>query len=112
RTATLEDQPNRELLDMRRRFIVCAILTAPIVVLGMFGGAPKPALSGVERPSAALIQLILTTPIVLWGAWPFFQRAVVSLNMFTLIGMGTATAYIFSVVSTFVGGRVYFESVA
>ena len=100
RTATLEDQPNPELLDMRRRFIVCAILTAPIVVLGMSGR------------SSALIQLILTTPVVLWGAWPFFVRAVVSLNMFTLIAMGTATAYVFSVVSTFIGGPVYFESAA
>src|SRR2546430_417791 len=104
RTATLDDQPNAELVDMRRRFIVCTILTAPVLILGMLSGAPP--------PSTALIQLILTTPVVLWGAWPFFVRAVASLNMFTLIAMGTATAYVFSVVSTIIGGPVYFESAA
>ena len=94
RVAGLDDQPNPELIDMRRRLVVCAILTAPILFLG------------THQP---LIQLGLATPVVFWGAWPFFVRGVRSLNMFTLIAMGIATAYIFSVVSTFVGGPIYFE---
>jgi Cu+-exporting ATPase len=97
RVARLDDQPNPELIDMRRRFIVCAILTVPILFLGMRG---------------PLIQLALTTPIVLWGAWPFFVRGVHSLNMFTLIAIGISTAFIFSVVSTFIGGPLYFEPAA
>ncbi|MDQ6800718.1 MAG: cadmium-translocating P-type ATPase [Acidobacteriota bacterium] len=100
RVASLDDRPNPELIDMRRRFIVCALLTAPIVLLGMFNaGAP-------------LIQLALATPVVFWGAWPFFVRGVRSLNMFTLIAIGISTAFIFSVVSTFIGGPLYFEPAA
>ncbi len=97
RVATLDDQPNPELIDMRRRFIVCAILTAPIMFLGMRG---------------PFVQLALATPVVLWGAWPFFVRGVRSLNMFTLIAIGVSTAFIFSVVSTFIGGPLYFEPAA
>src|SRR5438132_7994365 len=95
RVATLEDQPNPELIDMRRRLVVCAILTLPI----FFDPAP-------------LIQLALTTPIVLWGAWPFYFRGVRSLNMFTLIAMGVSAAYIFSDVSVFARGPLYFEPAA
>ncbi|PYQ47161.1 MAG: hypothetical protein DMF59_19630, partial [Acidobacteria bacterium] len=95
RVATLEDQPNPELIDMRRRLVVCAILTLPI----FFDPAP-------------LIQLALATPIVLWGAWPFYFRGVRSLNMFTLIAMGVSAAYIFSVVSVFIHGPLYFEPAA
>src|SRR2546430_3726979 len=95
RVASLDDKPNPELIDMRRRFIVCAILATPI----FFGPAP-------------LIQLVLTTPIVFWGAWPFYVRGVRSLNMFTLIAIGISTAFIFSVVSTLIGGPLYFEPAA
>src|SRR5438067_1464137 len=73
RVAALDDQPNPELIDMRRRFVACAILTAPIILFGM------------HQP---FIQLALATPVVFWGAWPFFVRGVRSLNMFTLIAMG------------------------
>jgi len=109
RTPTLEGIPNKELIAMRRRLVVSAILTAPILVLGMLGGAPP--------SSAAIIQLILATPVVLWGGWPFFVRGWISivtwhLNMFTLIAMGTATAYVYSVVTTILGGPVYFEAAA
>ncbi|HEY8181576.1 MAG TPA: copper-translocating P-type ATPase [Thermoanaerobaculia bacterium] len=97
RVASLDDQPNPELIDMRRRFVVCTILTVPILFLGM------------HQP---LIQMALTTPIVFWGAWPFFVRGVRSLNMFTLIAIGISTAFIFSVVSTFIGGPLYFEPAA
>jgi len=95
RVATLEDQPNPELADMRRRLVICAILTLPI----FFDPAP-------------LVQLALATPIVLWGAWPFYFRGIRSLNMFTLIAMGVSAAYIFSCVSVFIHGPLYFEPAA
>ena len=95
RVASLDDQPNPELIDMRRRLIVCAILTLPIFF------DPPP-----------LVQLALATPIVVWGAWPFYFRGIRSLNMFTLIAMGVAAAYIFSFVSVFLRGPLYFEPAA
>src|SRR5438270_10064411 len=109
RTATLDDLPNAELINMRRRFVVSAILTAPIVILGMLGGAPP--------PSAAFMQLALATPVVLWAGWPFFVRGWASiisrnLNMFTLIALGTASAYIYSIVATLRQRPVYFEAAA
>jgi P-type Cu+ transporter len=103
RVATLEERPNEELIDMNRRFVVSAILTAPILVGEMLG---------VLSPG---IQWLLATPVVLWGGWPFFVRAWASivnrsLNMFTLIGMGTASAYIYSVFALFARTPVYFEA--
>jgi len=105
RNPTLDDVPNPELIDMRRRFIVSAILTAPILIGGMLQILPP------------WIQLILATPVVLWGGWPFFVRGWISimtwhLNMFTLIAMGTSAAYVYSIVATFIGGPVYFEAAA
>jgi len=105
RTATLDDAPNAELVDMRRRLIVSAILTAPILIGGMF------------EILSPWIQLALATPVVLWGGWPFFVRgwaSIVSrnLNMFTLIALGTASAYVYSIVATFLLQPVYFEAAA
>src|SRR5437868_13805505 len=101
RTPALDGPPNAELINMRRRFVVSAMLTLPLLILGMLGGAPP--------PSAAFIQLALATPVVLWGAWPFFVRGWFSivtrnLNMFTLIAMGTGVAYVYILVATFRGG--------
>jgi Cu+-exporting ATPase len=109
RTAAAEDRPNEELIDMQRRFVVSAILTAPVVVLGM--------LTVAQATLPALLQLLLATPVVLWGGWPLFVRGWSSivtrnLNMFTLIAMGTGTAYIYSIIATFIGGPVYFEAAA
>jgi len=100
RVASLEDRPNAELIDMRRRFVVCAILTAPVLAGAMMEIIPS------------WLQLILATPVVLWGGWPFFVRGVSSLNMFTLIAIGVSAAYGFSVVTTIAGGPVYFEAAA
>jgi Cu+-exporting ATPase len=108
RTVTLEEQPNEELIDMRRRLIVSAVLTVPILVLGM---------SGLMLP---WVQFALATPVVLWGGWPFFVRGWFSvvtrhLNMFTLIALGTGAAYGFSIVATFaprVHLPLYFEPAA
>ncbi|HEX7788576.1 MAG TPA: heavy metal-binding domain-containing protein, partial [Methylomirabilota bacterium] len=91
-----------ELVDMSRRFWIGAVLTVPIVALAM-GEMIWPDLVGRLSVSARLwVQLALATPVVLWGGWPFFVRgwqSVVnrSLNMFTLIALGTGTAYAYSV---------------
>jgi P-type Cu+ transporter len=123
--------PNPELKDMTRRFWVGLALTVPVVILEM--GAHVPGLSLHEFvPSRLLtwIQFLLATPAVLWAGWPFFQRgwaSVVSrnLNMFTLIALGTGTAWLYSVVATLAPGifptgfrgmdgvvAVYFEAAA
>jgi Cu+-exporting ATPase len=108
RTVTLEEQPNEELIDMRRRLVVSAILSVPILILGM---------SGMMLP---WVQFALATPVVLWGGWPFFVRGWISmvtrhLNMFTLIALGTGAAYGFSVGATFAPRLhlpLYFEPAA
>ncbi|MBB3764243.1 heavy metal translocating P-type ATPase [Sphingomicrobium lutaoense] len=128
---SLDMGPDPELIDMRRRFWVSAILTLPLFVYAMGDMIPgQPFAELVEPAWAQWLQLILATPVVLWGAWPFFVRAVQSirtmnLNMFTLIGIGVAIAYAFSVVATLApqlfppgfqdhSGRVgvYFEAAA
>ena len=128
-TATVEANP--ELDDMTRRFRLAAVLTLPLLVLSM--GAMVPAL-GVDRwvspRSLAWLELVLATPVVLWAGRPFFERMWTSfrsgrLNMFTLIGIGTGLAWVYSVVAVLVpdvfpgsfrgsGGEVglYFESAA
>jgi len=100
-----EEEENREYLYMRSRFWVSAVLTLPLVLIAMRGFFGIDAL--LERLGPAALhwsELILATPVVLWGGWIFNVRAwrsVVSwnLNMFTLIGLGTAVAYIYSVVA-------------
>lgn len=99
--AEVEAEP--EYNSMRRRFWVSAALSLPVLVLSMFGDALGLRLSHSIRNA---IELVLATPVVLWGGWPFFERFWASLvnrspNMFTLIGMGTGVAYLDSVVATF-----------
>jgi Cu+-exporting ATPase len=101
RVATAEEPENEELRDMTRRLVIGAVLTAPVVVLSMSSAG-----AGLPR---AWIELALATPVVLWGGWPFFVRMVASirnrsLNMFTLIGLGTGAAYAYSVVATLAPG--------
>jgi Cu+-exporting ATPase len=86
-----------ELKDMTRRFVIGAVLTAPVFVLDMGGRLTEASL---------WVQLVLATPVVLWCGWPFFQRAFASIrnrspNMFTLIGLGVAASYSYSVIATF-----------
>jgi Cu+-exporting ATPase len=103
RTVTSAEPPNPELALMSRRFWVCAALTLPVLILGMADMLPGMPLMHVLSPSTVQwIEFILATPVVLWGAWPFFERgwrSIVtrSLNMFTLIAIGTGAAYLFSV---------------
>lgn len=106
RTVSLEEE-NTELADMRRRFWVSVVLTLPLFVFGMSDLIPNSPLQRLVSPSVLpWIELVLASPVVLWGGWPFFVRAwqsIVnrSLNMFTLIGLGVAVAYGFSLVATF-----------
>src|SRR5256886_11281144 len=109
RTVSLEEE-NPELRDMSRRFWVSVVLTLPVFVLGMSDLLPgQPVQQAISPRSLAWIELVLATPVALWGGWPFFQRgwaSVVnrSLNMFTLIALGTGVAFVFSVVATVAPG--------
>jgi Cu+-exporting ATPase len=111
RTVTAEDEENPELVDMRRRFWVSAALTLPVLIIAMSqylpGGSPLHRIASPALLSWA--EFALATPVVLWGGWPFFVRgwrSVVTwnLNMFTLIGLGVAVAYVFSVVARLLPG--------
>jgi Cu+-exporting ATPase len=101
RTLSLEDAPNPELVDMKRRLRVAIVLTVPLLVFEM-GETVAPSLARVVSPIVSLLaQLLLATPVVLWCGWPFFERGWTSvktrnLNMFTLIALGTGAAYLYS----------------
>ena len=99
-----EAGPNAELLDMTHRFWIGLLLTLPIFVLEMAGHLTRFHI----LPSQQLgnwLQFVLATPVVLWAGWPFFLRGWASLkarslNMFTLIAMGTGVAWTYSVLAT------------
>ncbi len=103
-----EAAPNHELADMSRRFWVGLVLTLPVFILEMGGHIPALGLHELVPPVWSVwIQFVLATPVVLWAGWPFFQRGAASvrsgqLNMFTLIALGTGTAYLYSLAATFV----------
>jgi Cu+-exporting ATPase len=120
-----------ELEDMTRRFVIGAVLATPIVVLEMGGHLHRLHLDHYVTMTASLwIQFALATPIVLWCAWPFFQRAWQSIlnrspNMFTLIALGVGASYLYSLAATFAPGlfpagirehdgliQVYYEAAA
>src|SRR6266542_3178425 len=101
-----EEPPNPELAHMTRRFwlgLAPAVAVLALAMGDMLLGDPVRHALGF-RPFA-LVQLALASPVVLWGGFPFFERAWLSirtwkLNMFTLIGLGTAAAYVFSAAAT------------
>ena len=99
-----------ELQDMTRRFVIGAILATPIFVLEMGGHLRTVSLDHYVSAAASLwAQFALGTPIVLWCAWPFFQRAWASVlnrspNMFTLIALGVGASYLYSLAATFAPG--------
>lgn len=109
---TAEMGPDPELISMQRRFWVGAALTAPIFLIAMAGLIPSKSLMTQLHSNMAVlnwVQLVLATPVVLWCAWPFFERAWHSVvhrspNMFTLIAIGVGAAYFFSVVATVAPG--------
>jgi Cu+-exporting ATPase len=106
RTVSSGEEPNEELLDMTRRFKIGLLLTIPLLLLAMSDLIPgQPVQHAVSMRLLSYLQLALATPVVLWGGWPFFQRGWASyvnrsLNMFTLIALGTGVAYWYSVVAT------------
>jgi len=110
RTVTAEEEVNPELIDMTRRFWVGVALTIPLLVLAMGELVPGNPLGRLVPPTALpWVELALATPVVLWGGWPFFVRGWLSivyrsLNMFTLIGLGVAVAYVYSLVATLLPG--------
>jgi Cu+-exporting ATPase len=127
RTITAEPEENPELRDMKRRFWVSTVLTVPVLISAMSGSLA----ARLAAPRFwTWFELMLASPVVLWGGWPFFVRAWQSLvnrslNMFTLIGMGVVVAYVYSVVATVFPGAfppafrnqmgtidVYFEAAA
>jgi Cu+-exporting ATPase len=107
-TASLDEEANPELVDMTRRFWTAVVLTIPVLVLGMSEFIPgQPLQQLASMRTLAWLQLLFASPVVLWAGWPFFVRAwqsVVnrSLNMFTLIGLGVAVGYTFSVIAVVV----------
>nr|WP_281271736.1 heavy metal translocating P-type ATPase [Hephaestia caeni] len=128
--ATADAGPSPELADMTRRFWIGLLLALPVFVLEM-GSHLIPALHHlVPANISTWVQFALATPVVLWAGWPFFERAWASLvhrslNMFTLVAMGTGVAWAYSVVATLAPGvfpdafrghgggvAVYFEAAA
>ena len=105
-TITAEEEANPELRLMATRFWISLALTVPLLVIAMSGMLGWQSLEHAFRPGLlAWLELVLATPVVLWGGWPFFQRGWASVvnrspNMFTLIAMGTGTAYLYSVFAT------------
>ncbi len=128
---TLDEGPNPELVDMSRRFWIGLALALPVLVLEMGSHIPGADLmKAVPQATSSWIQFALATPVTLWCGLPFFQRGWSSLrtgnlNMFTLIAMGTGTAYVYSVLAVLAPGifpeafraqdgavAVYFEAAA
>jgi Cu+-exporting ATPase len=109
-TASGTTGPNHELADMSRRFWIGLVLTLPVFILEMGSHIPGVRMDAIVSPTISTwVQFVLATPVVLWAGWPFFQRGWASLisrhlNMFTLIALGTGTAYLYSLAATFVPG--------
>ena len=103
-TVTADTGPSAELADMNRRFRIGLVLALPVAALEMGSHLTGPN-HLIPAQLGNWVQLALATPVVLWAGWPFFERGWASLrtrslNMFTLIAMGTGVAWIYSVVAT------------
>jgi len=131
RTIAVEKGESPELVDMRRRFCLSLILTIPEFIIAMGHMLPGHPLAALASPRTyGWVELLLTSPVVLWAGWPFFVRGWQSLvhrslNMFTLISLGVFVAYGYSIVATLFPGMfppsfrgvdgevaVYFEAAA
>ena len=129
-TVSVEEDTS-ELDDMSRRLTVSSFLATPVFILAMIADLiPSWLPDGLTMPMVQWIEFALATPVVLWGGWPFYVRAVQSvktwnLNMFTLIGLGVSVAWVFSVIALLFPGifpasmqheggtvSVYFEAAA
>ncbi len=125
-----DEGPNPELVDFTRRLWVSGVLSIPLLAISMGPMIGLPLRDWIGEPQATWIELVLATPVVLWAALPFFRRAWASVvnrspNMWTLIGLGVGTAYLYSVVAAILPGifphtfrghgdtvPVYFEAAA
>jgi Cu+-exporting ATPase len=133
RTVTIEDEGSPELRSMTRRFWVSVALSIPLLFVAMGGvlpGVHEWLRSLASERTFTLVELVLATPVVLWGGWPFFVRGYQSVvhrspNMFTLIGLGIGVAYTYSLIAALFPGifpaafrdasgevSVYFEAAA
>ncbi|CAJ0694428.1 Copper-exporting P-type ATPase [Ralstonia mannitolilytica] len=121
----LDEEENPELIDFQRRFWWTLPLTIAAFILAMFGHR----YGWMDASQQSWVELVLSTPVVLWAGYPFFQRCAQSFvhrspNMWTLIGLGTGAAYLYSVIATVAPGLfpqtftehgrigVYFEAAA
>jgi len=110
RTVSVAEEANPELVSMTRRFWVCLALTLPVFLLAMSDMIPgQPLQHAFSARLLNLAELALASPVVLWGGWPFFERGWASLlhrrlNMFTLIAIGTGTAYVYSLAAALIPG--------
>ena len=127
---TLDEGPNPEVVDFTRRLWIGAIFTIPLLYIAMGPHVGLPVPQALTGTNGQWIQLLLATPVTLWSGLPFFRRAASSIasgnyNMWTLIGLGTGAAYLYSLVATVLPGLfphelrghdgtlgVYFESAA
>ncbi len=131
RTVEAGEDENPELGDMKKRFWIAVLLTIPVFISAMAGMIPGKPLEGLfSRQTWIWIEMILATPVVFWCGWPFFVRAFNSIlnrspNMFTLIGLGVAVSYTYSLIAALFPGifpasfrtedgtvPVYFEAAA
>jgi P-type Cu+ transporter len=110
RTVMIEEGENPELVDMKRRFVISAFFSLPVVIIAMQHMIPEISL---DRLLTHYVQrwaeFLFATPVVVWCAWPFLVRGWQSIvnrspNMFTLIGLGVIVAYAYSVIATFFPG--------
>ncbi len=111
KTVSAGEEENPELADMTRRFKASALLTVPLVLIAMRHFIPGLSVLDdfLSRDSLIWAELVLATPVVLWGAWPFFVRGLQSVitwnpNMFTLIGLGVGVSYLYSIVAALLPG--------
>jgi Cu+-exporting ATPase len=108
--ASADDEDNPELTAMTRRFWICLAMTLPVFVIAMSDAIPGVSLHELlSKKLQVWTQLVLASPVVIWGGKPFFVRgwkSIISrnLNMFTLISIGTGVAYLYSLVATFFPG--------
>lgn len=125
-----EEEESEELRSMRRRFWTSLPLSLAVMILAMGSFVGIPMEEWMSHRTGTILELLLATPVVLWGGWPFFVRGVRSvltwkLNMFTLIGLGVSVAWLYSLVAALLPGifppsfrgpegevDVYFEAAA
>jgi Cu+-exporting ATPase len=100
------DEPSEELTDFTRRMWISSVAAVPLIILAMGEMVALPVRDWIGHQTASYLEFVLATPIVLWAAWPFFKRGWESVlnrspNMWTLISLGVAAAYLYSLIATF-----------